>query len=154
MEASLSRRTARWAGFVVKAICAAIVFVASIQTILIVGPAFETRFFPPVSKLTILAMHEDADGNTVIDAFFTKNRPCEYIGISWFKVAPDGTFDRVPVILQRREGDTSSPNRPVGSQRAGPWIIGVSSEDLPEKSFARLYHRCNPFFITVTDFYP
>lgn len=147
-------RKAHWAITAVKAICAAIIFAATLQTIFVIGPWVETKYFPPVSKLTILAMHDDDDGNAIIDAYFTKQRDCEYIGIAWFKGAPDGSFERVPVILQRRDGDTSSPNRPVGSQRAGPWIIGISSPDIATESFARLYHRCNPFWVTTTDFYP
>jgi hypothetical protein len=153
MEALLSRKT-HWIALFVKAVCAGIIFAATIQTVLIVGPWIETRYFPPVSKLTILAMHDDADGNAVIDAYFTKQRDCEYIGISWFRGQPSGDFERVPVILQRRDGDTSSPNRPVGSQRAGPWIVGVPSVDIPKDSFARLHHRCNPFWVSTTDFYP
>src|SRR5690606_18819338 len=131
-----------------------IVFVATVQTLLIVAPAIETRWFPPVSKLTILDLRETSDGRTAIDAYFSKVRDCEYIGIAWYEGRPDGAFERVPIILLREEGDTSSPNRPVGSQRAGPWIISLSPEEVRNNSFARLSHRCNPFYITTTDFWP
>ena len=145
---------AQWAIQIVKVICAAIIFAATLQTILIIGPWAETKWWPPVSKLTILSMHDDDDGNAVIDAYFTKLRSCEYIGIAWFRGSPNGEFERVPVILQRQDDDTSSPNRPTGSQKAGPWTIGISSPIIATGSFARLYHRCNPFWLTTTDFYP
>ncbi len=145
---------AQWAIQIVKIVCAAIIFAATLQTILIVGPWAETKFWPPVSKLQILTAHATDADETEIQAYFTKRRDCEYIGISWFRGAPDGQFERVPIVLLRSEGDTSSPNRPVGTQKAGPWIISLSSDDLTKRSFARLYHRCNPFWITTTDFYP
>lgn len=151
----MSPKLSGWVVLAVKAFCAAIVFVATVQTLLIVAPAIETRWFPPVSKLTILSMEETEDGRTAIHAYFVKQRgECEYLGISWFHGDPAGQFERVPIILLRSEGDTSSPNRPVGSQKAGPWIISLSLEQVQGNSFARLYHRCNPFYVTTTDFWP
>lgn len=147
-------RKGGWAALVIKAFCAAIIFVATVQTLLIVAPAMETRFWPPVSKLTILGMTENERSHTVIDAHFLKKRDCEYIGISWFHGDPAGDFERVPIVLMRSSGDTSSPNRPVGSQKAGPWIISLPMSEVTGNSFARLYHRCNPFYVTTTDFYP
>ena len=140
-----------------------VLFEASFYLVLILGFAFtffnmgpylETRFWPPVSKLNVLSLTPGDDNTSVLDAEFTKRRDCEYLGISWFKALPDGKFERVPVILLRKDGDTSSPNRPVGTQRAGPWIIGVPPAELRTSSFARLSHRCHPFWLTTTDFYP
>lgn len=140
-----------------------VLFEASFYLVLILGFAFtffnlgpfiETRFWPPVSKLTILSLQRDPSGGSRLDAEFTKLRSCEYLGLSWFRVLPDGTFEQVPVSLLRRSGDASSPNRPVGTQRAGPWIIGIPPADLRSASFARLTHRCHPFWATITDFYP
>lgn len=147
-------REGKWAALMVKAVCAAVIFVAAVQTLLIIAPAIETRFWPPVSKLTILSMAENSDGHTVIKAHFQKRRACEYIGISWFHGDPAGEFERVPVILMRSEGDTSSPNRPVGSQTAGPWVISLPMAEVQGNSFARLYHRCSPLWLTTTDFWP
>lgn len=147
-------RKGTWAALVIKAVCAAIIFVATVQTLLIVAPAIETRWFPPVSKLTILDMRETEDGRTAIDAYFTKLRQCEYVGISWYAGKPEGPFERVPVVLLRAEDDTSSPNRPVGSQRAGPWIVSLAPEEVQNNSFVRLSHRCGWPWLTTTDFYP
>lgn len=136
------------------AFCAAVTFFMTTYTIWTVGPALETRFAPVVSKLTILSLDDDAEGEAVLSVAFTKLRDCEYLGIAWYEGNPAGGFTRVPVILQRRDGDTSSPNRPVGTQRAGPWIIGMPAADVRGNSFARLSHRCHPFWVTTTDFWP
>ena len=118
------------------------------------GPFIETRFFPPVSKLTIVSIEPDANGGSRIEAEFTTLRSCEYIGINWFRTWPNGTFDPVPVTLLRKPGDNSSPNRPLGTQRSGPWIVGIPPDEFRTASFARLSHRCHPFWTTTTDFYP
>lgn len=134
--------------------CAAVIFACTLYLIFIVGPAIETRFFPAVSKLTITSIETTDDGLARITAQFTKLRDCEYLGIAWYHGSAAGDFERVPVILMRQEGDNSSPNRPTGTQRAGPWIIGMPPGEIAGNSFARLSHRCNPFWVTTTDFYP
>jgi hypothetical protein len=145
-----------WAGFALdafKVFCGAVIVIATIFTVFLVGPAVETRYFPVVDKLIIDRMEWQGPSVTRIWATFRKLRECEYVGISWFSGTRDD-FERVPVILHREKGDTSSPNRPVGYQHAGPWDIGVPIYDIPTKSFARLSHRCHGFWTTTTEFYP
>ncbi|WP_105430240.1 hypothetical protein [Neorhizobium sp. T6_25] len=138
----------------VKMLCAVVAFFAMVFTVYAVGPAMETRFFPVVGKLDILTIEPTADGQTQIRAAFRKIRDCEYVGIAWFSGDRPGDFDRVSVQLMREPNDTSSPNRPVGYQRAGPWIIGLPVSEVRNRSFAQLTHRCHPFWTTTTDFYP
>jgi len=131
-----------------------IAFFATLYTIWVVGPPIETRFYPVVSKLQILSMKEAPGGETILMAEFKKLRACDFLGIAWFRKQDDGTFERVPVQLLRRPGDISSPNRPEGAQRSGPWIIGMPPSDIPTNSFARLSHTCHKMWTTTTDFYP
>jgi hypothetical protein len=144
----------KWAVLFIKAFCAAIVFAATLFTILTIAPAIETRFAPVVSKLRITKVMADDAGNSIVYAEFTKLRDCEYIGLSWYHGDPRGEFERVPVVLLRKEGDTASPNRPLGTQKAGPWIVSISPAELRGNSFARLSHRCNFLWLTNTDFLP
>lgn len=136
------------------AICLAVTFVMTLMIIGMVGPAIETRYFPAVSKLRISSIRPGDNGESVITAEFKKLRSCEYVGIAWFRGKPNTDFERVPVILLRKEGDTSSPDRPIGVQRAGPWIIGMSPSELQQNSFARLSHRCHALWVTTTEFFP
>ena len=136
------------------AFCYAITFCMALYFVSMIGPHLETRFLPVVSKLTITELKADENGQAIVDAMFTKLRQCEFIGIAWYRGRADGEFERVPVILLRREGDTSSPNRPVGTQRAGPWIIGMPAAEIRNNSFAQLIHRCHPFWVSTTEFYP
>lgn len=154
LKGGLLGKPARFVFAAAAGFCAAIIFACTLYFVFMVGPAVETRFFPVVSKLTVTSLAADETGQAVIGAQFTKLRDCEYLGIAWYRGSPSGQFERVPVILQRQEGDTSSPNRPTGTQRAGPWIIGMPPAEIPGNSFARLSHRCHPFWVTTTDFYP
>lgn len=148
-------RNLHWFFQAVKIACAAVIFASALYVIWAVGPAIETRLAPVVGKLQILAMRPgDLDGTTEVHAAFEKRRDCEYVGISWFHGSKEAGFERVPIVLLRQEGDTSSPNRPVGYQKAGPWIVGVPPDELVGNSFAQLQHRCWPFWLTTTDFFP
>jgi hypothetical protein len=138
----------------VKMLCAIVVFFGLVFTVYAVGPAIETKFFPVVSKLEILSIQPTVTNQTEVRAAFRKIRDCEYIGISWFAGNREKDYERVTVQLMRDPSDTSSPNRPLGYQRAGPWIIGIPPFEVRNKSFARLMHKCHPFWTTTTDFFP
>jgi hypothetical protein len=139
---------------IVKMMCGVILFFSFVFTVYAIGPALETRFFPVVSKLEILSIRPTEDGRTEVRAAFRKIRDCEYIGMSWFVGKRPDDFERVAVVLMRDPNDTSSPNRPVGYQKAGPWIIGLPIDQVKGNSFAQLVHRCHPFWTTTTDFFP
>lgn len=125
----------------------------TIITIYTVGPSIETKYFPVVSKLTITKTEWRGPEVTRIWAQFNKLRNCEYKGIAWYRGNRNNS-ERVPIILQRVQGDTSSPNRPMGLQKAGPWDIYVPSYQLQDGSFGELYHQCHPFWLTRTEFFP
>jgi len=144
----------RLALFAFKVFCTTVIVFVTVFTVYTVGPALERRYFPVVSKLTILDMKANEDGNAVIMAEFTKTRACEWVGLAWFKGKPEGGFERVSVILHRQREDTSSPNRPLGTQKAGPWIIGIPAEEIAGNSFAKLRYRCHGLWTTEADFWP
>lgn len=123
--------------------------------VLTVGPKVEGRIFPVVGKLHITAMSYDPiEKRTVLQVEFNKIRDCEYLGLAWFVRLSTDSFERVPVEIRRASTDKSSPNRPTGLQRSGPWLVNLDPETLKNRSFALLSHRCNPFWVTTTEFYP
>lgn len=136
-----------------KVFCVVAIGLALLWTAYIIGPHIEAKYFPVVSKLTITDMREDG-GRAMIYAQFTKHRNCEFLGISWYRGDQGEGFERVPVALLREPGDSSSPNRPLGLQRAGPWEVAMSPEEIRGNSFAKLSHRCHVFWVSTTDFYP
>lgn len=141
--------------FIVKTLLGSVIIGALIFSVIHLGPVVERSYFPVVSKLRIIELTpEPRTGHARVMAEFTKFRDCEYIGIAWYRGTPAIGFERVPVILQRQVGDNSSPNRPIGTQRSGPWIIGMPIHEIDGNSFAQLFHRCHPFWLSRTDFYP
>lgn len=136
------------------AFCLAATFSFTVFLAWTAGPVVERWIFGPVvSKLRIVSLEETADGHSLLLAEFTKLRDCEYVGIAWFRRFDEG-FDRVPVELMRLPTDTSSPNRPLGTQRAGPCVIHLSPNELRTNSFAQLRHDCHGLWTTTTEFYP
>lgn len=145
----------RLAAAIIRVFCGFITMVSLVFTLYRVGPWLETRYFPVVSKLDILSAEPRNGGmQTELRAAFRKNRDCEYIGLAWFVGDRATQFDRVSIILMRDQNDTSSPSRPLGYQKAGPWLLSIPPDDVRKRSFAQLFHRCHPFWTTVTEFYP
>lgn len=140
--------------WVVQVICATIIGLCTVGAFYSVGPALETTYWPVVSKMQIVHMEPAEEGWVKMRVSFTKLRDCEYVGLAWFKGTRPDDFERVAVMLQRDPSDTGSPTRPLGTQRAGPWRVAVTPEEFKYKSFAQLWHRCHPFWTTVTEFYP
>lgn len=150
----LVRKFLAWAPFLIKAMSAGIIVFCTVVLIYMLGPALETRFFPVVGKLQILKVETTPEGHSKIYAAFEKRRNCKYLGISWYRGSRVMGFERVPLTLYRHPGDDGSPNRPIGFQKAGPWVVAIPPDEIRSNSFAELHHSCIPLWTTVTEFYP
>lgn len=128
------------------------ILAATVIIVWTVGPWLERRFYPVVSKLTLSEVVSRPDGSTQFMASFTKIRTCEYLGIGWY--LEDPIRQRVPITLMRSAQDDNTPNRPIGFTRTGPWIVPLSPNQVENTSRAVLFHRCHPFWVSTTDFYP
>ncbi|KQT52239.1 MULTISPECIES: hypothetical protein [unclassified Aureimonas] len=149
----MSPRPLSWIG-PLKVLLGTIAVLCGLYVFFLVGPALETRFFPVLGKMRfteVLAQTKDA---SIVRTEFEKLRSCEYMGIAWYYGAEAGVFERVSMVPIRDPNDTSSPSRPVGIARAGPWRITIPAADVRTKSFVEAFHRCHPFWTTVSKFYP
>lgn len=151
---SFSNSLGEWLTFFAKVFCGVIIAMGLGFTVYSIGPSFEQKYFPVVSKLTMINVSSDEEGHAVLMAEFNKMRNCEYLGIAWYRGTQSQGFERVPVMLLRSAGDRSSPNRPTGRQRSGPWVIHMPVNEIDGNSFAQLFHRCHPFWTSTTDFWP
>lgn len=116
------------------------------------GPSVERTAFPVVSKFEIVQIEPDGIGSRVY-ARFVKWRSCEYLGINWNRIRPDGTRQRVFLNLKPKD-DMSGSTRPVGKHVAGLWYVGMSPDQVRRHSEASITYRCHPFWITQMDVYP
>lgn len=139
----------------IKATSAAVIFFCTLVVIFTLGPAIETRYFPVVGKLEILRVDRIDDNTSAVYAAFRKLRNCDYLGMAWYRGKRDQDgFERVALVILRQDGDESSPNRPVGYQKSGPWKVSIPAGEIRGNSFVELFHRCWMFWPTRTEFYP
>lgn len=139
------------------AFCAAVIFCSVLWTVWAIGPSIERARLPVVGKLEILSKSEIEPGVVQIEARFRKARDCEYVSVAWYVGHPNEDFRqvRVQTILDTAQlTEVQSSTRPLGTSIAGPWRIAMSMDDLENNSFAILTHRCHPFWLTTTNFWP
>lgn len=112
---------------------------------------FEGQWFPVVKNVEVWQIEESQPNSIRVMASFDKVRACELVNLNWY----NALNQRVPVIfrLQNDEEAIAPVTLTTGeNQTSGPWdIIGVSSLD---GASAVAVHRCNPFYLTFTRFYP
>lgn len=139
---------------VVKGVSVGVAFCMTVYTIFIAGPLVESKFFPVLEKLEITSVMPTGEETSNVYVEFTKLRECAYVGVAWFEGRRSGGFHRVLFVAQRNKEDSSSPNRPLGKQTAGPWLVGIKAEDVKTNSFVDIFHQCHPFWVTKTQWYP
>ena len=109
---------------------------------------YEGQLMPVVENAQVRELEATKKG-LIINVRFDKVRACEFLGISWY----DSFGDRVPVIFDLNDEDDAPYSRPVlDAQDAGPWRLDGLHQ--LRGSHAIVSHRCNPFWITYTHFYP
>lgn len=130
--------------------------VTSAVTVLLIavftfGPWLETTFLPVYSKFKIISMEELPDGQAKVVFRFTKLRQCEPQGAAWFFGEPGSAFRQLKVTVQN-PNPTSS--RPLGTQITYPYVMDVTVEQLADATFAEIFNRCHPFWLTRSEIYP
>lgn len=149
----MSQRTEWWFS-IIRAACATITVMMVLYLIFLVGPVLETRWNPVLDKLQIQSVTPISDKESELFVAFRKRRDCEYVGMAWFRDDGQNGLDRVALVQMRPPGDVTPPNRPLGLQRAGPWHVAIPADQIRTKSVVEVLHRCHPFWMTRTRFYP
>lgn len=129
-----------------------VIFALSVYLVLMVGPWMETQLNPVITQFEIMSAIPATDDSTSIMTRFSKDRDCEFVGIAWYRGVQTRTFERVGVKLMNAV--PSNPTRPIGYQRAGPWIVDLPVDELREHSFAEVTHRCHLLWSTRTHLFP
>lgn len=113
------------------------------------GPRLEGTLRPVVVSTHLTRVLPDEDNWSVIYGDSRKVRDCTFIGMEWYYGKPRA--DHVLVPLEILEPSRIRNNGEFGF---GPWRINLSSDLVREKSFAIVRHRCHPFWVTETHFWP
>lgn len=126
-------------------VIAAIVFLLAVT--LQIPQRVEGALWPVIVGTDITKTHEAGD-ETLFYGRATQVRSCGFDRMEWF--LDDGhNFSRVDVTML----ETGKIRRP-GGFAFGPWSVRLSRADLRQRTYAIVYHRCHPLWLTATKFYP
>ena len=141
--------------WMVKICCAVVTLVAVVFAIYRIGPWYETRYWPVVSKMQLIRLERFGDRSAHAEFTFEKLRPCQFAGINWFhRSTQDSFLVRVTAFPTQDIAAVTTPNRPLGLQHSGIWVVELPPEEIVDASLVLLYHKCHPFWLTTTEFYP
>ena len=105
---------------------------------------FDGYFFPVVEGFAI----NKITPNNLIYGTFIKERDCDYVDIKWYQYENGkSTSVKVNVLEQ-------SKIRPEGFHEYGPCQLNLDYTKILKTSYVEVYHRCNPFWTTITKVYP
>lgn len=116
------------------------------------GPTIERIILPVISPFEIVQIEPDGVGSRVY-VEFDKYRSCEYLGMNWSLIRPDGKKQRAFLNL-KPIGDMSGSSRPRGEAVAGPWYVGLTPEQIKGHSSATIAYRCHPLWISEIEVWP
>lgn len=154
-EGFVFRPFPKWLTLMVHTVLMTITAMVILITFFGTFPALETRYWPVVEKLEIQQVQGvPIEGKSIVYGTFNKVRQCEPLGLQWFRRDSNGVLQRVRAELNKLPGDSSTPVRPLGRQSTGPWVIDIPPEELRTASVVELAHRCHPFWVSITQFYP
>ena len=124
-----------------------LIFLGFIPFVFPIMSKYEGIYLPVVKNIEVTEPTLTEDG-LLVDIRFDKVRSCEFLGISWY----DSFGDRAKIVFED-DGSLVPETRPaLSNQNSGPWLlIGIDQLD---GTLAITSHRCHPFWITYTRFYP
>ncbi len=107
----------------------------------------EGLIFPVVDRATITSTQAVDLTATRIHGRSYKRRNCTFVRLEWYVGNRDANV-LVDVVFE--EG---SHLRPSGEMAFGPWLLHLTPRQMADTSFAVVYHRCHPFWLTRTSFF-
>ena len=117
-----------------------------IIAIFTVGPALETKFWPPYSHFKLVRSEDTKEGLKII-AQFVKNRNCAPQGYGWYL----GEFGILKQVITRSTDIIQ--HRPLGNQLGTFVIKELTTADIPYL-YAEVYHHCHPLWLSRSVIYP
>lgn len=107
----------------------------------------ESVYYPVVSQMHITKSERTYDNGTLIEGTYVRNRECIFKAVEWY--LQTGDLD-IAIPLERAPRDT---NLPPGRYAFGPWKIFANQDELKERAYAVVYHRCHPLYLTKSYIY-
>ena len=112
-----------------------------------VGGRVEGHLFPVVSHAEISDLQAVGETRSRVWGHASRLRQCSFDHLVWF-LGDENDNARADVVFE--EGTKA---RGQGAFSFGPWLVQLRPQQLRDRSFAVVYHRCHPFWLTETRFY-
>lgn len=112
-----------------------------------IGPRAEGQVFPVVDEVSITKVEPLFDESHVYGSA-RKRRDCKFVHIEWSLGSERKASVAVAVKFLER-----NKIRGEGYFDFGPWALRLEPEEITRNSFAYVWHRCHPFWDTMTKFY-
>lgn len=110
----------------------------------------EGRYFPAATNAVVNVSAGPREFQSILNGTFDRPRSdCSFERIEWRLAKPGG--GSVALDFQFLE---TSKVRDTGPNDFGPWLLHADSLQIENFVYADVYHKCHPFWLTVTRFYP
>ena len=111
------------------------------------GGRLEGLIHPVVTKGEITRTEVVGETGTRIWGHSQRLRDCNFVGLSW-RLGDLSHYSVADLIFE--EG---THVRPGGYFDFGPWVVQLTPDQLDSGSYAIVYHRCHPLWVTETFFF-
>lgn len=111
------------------------------------GGQIEGTLFPVVDRTQITRTEPVSEVSTRFWGEFRKTRDCQFDSIEFY-VGEPGKSARVDFRFE--EG---SKVRSDGFEVFGPWVVQLTQDQIRERSYSVVWHRCHALWLTRTRFY-
>ncbi len=105
----------------------------------------EGWFYPVTTKATAIRITHDNWKTSSVNGEYIKIRECEFIDLTWYsKKLKSFVPVQFPGLYSRR----------VGRHVFNNLRVDMPHDQVLENSVVHAYHRCHPFWVTITDVFP
>ena len=112
-----------------------------------IGGVIEGKFYPVVKPADIQRVEPAGDVSTRIWGRAVRLRNCSFQRLEW-RLGTEAAFSVVDLDFEE-----SSKVRNSGRFQFGPWRLHLTPDQLSERSYAIVFHRCHRLWLTQTRFY-
>lgn len=117
--------------------------------IVTIGPKLEGKLRPVVVSTELTQVRPIDDTHSMIYGTSRKVRNCAFLRMEWYFGDPNGEHVLVPLEIME-----PATIRGDGEFRFGPWRLNLDKDFIMKETFALVYHKCHPFWTTITPFWP
>jgi len=113
-----------------------------------IGPKIEGSIFPVAAGTQITVYEAVDEAWTDVYGYSRKIRECEFHHIEW-SYEKDKKRVFADVVIKE-----PTKARGGGEFSFGAWSVKLTPDQIRQDSRATTYHRCHPFWLTETTFFP